>query len=255
MSTSPSDVNAELAQMRDIDRIASAPVPHLIQPVKESNAALARQAKRKAGASGNYGNTKVATYIKVDAPHITEEQREADRLESEWGKLLQHMGASFALLNRQMDEALTYCRVLYIIGGMRHRAAGILREERKKPTSTKENKAYYLKHRSSRGHASLKSAAKRVVRTALKAEEIMPWLLGIREGITVGMEVDDAIANDDKTKAFLHEAVNWALGHFLQFVHFPKWLGEYHYSPAEWNAYDRRLMRFLLPPAGLRRMY
>jgi hypothetical protein len=254
LSTTPSDVNAELAQLRDIDRIASAPV--YVQPERhESTAALARAPKRKAGASGNYGsNTKVVTYIKTDAPRTTEEQRETDRLESEWNRLHQRMAASFALLNRQMDEALTYCCVLYIIGGLRHHAAGILREERKKPTSNKENKAYYLKHRSSREHATLKSAAKRGLKTVLKAENIMPLLLGITEGITVGMEVDDAIADDDKTKAFVHNAVNWALGQCMQFVSIPKWLGEWHHAPFEWDAGDRRLMRFYPPPAGLRQM-
>jgi hypothetical protein len=250
MSTSPSDVNAELAQMRDIDRIASAPpyVPPLI--ISRSTAALAPKLKPKAGAgSGGSSNRKVASYIKRDAPRITEERREADRLESEWMKLLQRMGSSFALLNRQMDEAFSYCCTLYFLNAVRHHSAEILREERRKD---QVNKSYYLGHRSA-VHATLKFLAKKEKgRTAINSLGIVPWLLHIAPEIDIALwDADDA----DDAKAFMQEVMRWASVHFLEFVRLPRWLGEYRLAPIAWDAGERRLMRFLPPPAGLRRMH
>jgi hypothetical protein len=79
----------------------------------------------------------------------------------------------------------------------------------------------------------------------------MPWLLGIAQDIDIAVwDADDA----DDQKQFRQELMRWALGHFLQFVPIPKWLGEHSLPPADWDACDRRLMRFMPPPAGLLRM-
>jgi hypothetical protein len=241
MSTSPSDVNAENAQMRDIVRVSSAPV---YSPVvsRSSTAALSPAAKHKSGVVGNgNGNGKIATYIKNNAPLTSQEQREADRLSTEYDRLRQRLGTSSALLQRQCDTALTYAYQLILITKERKYGAGLVRDLRKRPDF---NYQEYLRRRPAI-YAMLKTETKKYAgKLTIDVEVMMPWILGLTD--KVGFSSDQPPEKQSKGEMEI------ALKTFLNFVPFPQWMGPQpdHGDP---GPFVRRQLRFFPPPAGLRK--
>jgi hypothetical protein len=112
ISCTPSDVNAEHAQMRDLERILKTPVSPVRAPDRKREAAiiLKPQPKKKISTGGNgnsTGNNKLVSYEKIKVK-VSEEQRAADRLNSEWVRMLDNTKRTVRLTEQRINECLAY---------------------------------------------------------------------------------------------------------------------------------------------------
>jgi hypothetical protein len=245
MSSTPSDVNAEWSQLRDIDRIAIAPIYTPVSATKSTATLRATPKKRKSKASGGHAflNAKVVTYVKAKGKSTPQEVRNADRQASEWNRLLHRMTASSKRFEKQLHAALTYAYTLVLVMLIRERfTAKELRGLRKESDFSRSrlfkirSKARWLVRREAElyvGEGGLE----------VKYESALPWILGFTSSLKIGSNLPQ--------NELWPGGLEWAMKHFLYFVDIPKWLGDYE-RPTWDNPKHRRMMRVLSPPDTIR---
>lgn len=150
MAKTPSDWRAVNNQLKILKRVIASPVPTsaVIEEERqrrelEGEIALSAQRKATAGASGgSRGNGTGFTYIDKPAPIKTQEQRDADRLETEWNCLIHRLQRRYRETDRRMADAFYIAQLVGYTVYARKDFVESVRNERRKKADTLRRVTY-----------------------------------------------------------------------------------------------------------------